>query len=75
MRQVTDDLFQTYINRAWKAQLAVLGADNIPKANVAGNVLRPKTTIRISIRLPPTLPAARAEETLLRLVPECDLPS
>lgn len=31
------------------------GIDNIPKVNVAGNVLRPETKVKLSIRLPPTL--------------------
>jgi hypothetical protein len=38
----------------WKAQLAVVGADGLPKAETAGNVLRPETALKISMRLPPT---------------------
>ena len=30
--------------------------DNIPNVKNAGNVLRPKTTFGLSVRLPPTLP-------------------
>ena len=31
------------------------GVDSIPPVNIAGNVLRPETTFKLSIRLPPTL--------------------
>jgi len=54
-QRVSQDPFITYINRAWKPQLAILGADNLPIAKSAGNVLRPKTTIKFSLRIPPTL--------------------
>jgi acetylornithine deacetylase/succinyl-diaminopimelate desuccinylase-like protein len=56
------------VNRAWKAQLAVVGADHLPKASEAGNVLRPKTTLKISIRLPPTADPEKAKNTLRELV-------
>ena len=45
------------IARNWKAQLEVTGADGFPPTEVAGNVLRPETTLKLSIRVPPTLDA------------------
>ncbi|GBG26789.1 Cytosolic non-specific dipeptidase [Hondaea fermentalgiana] len=53
-----EQLTELALNRWWRAQLTVTGADGLPPAGNAGNVLRPSTTLRLSIRLPPTLPGA-----------------
>lgn len=53
MNPVSPDPYILYLNRAWKAGLEIIGADNIPPSSIAANVLRPKTTLRISLRLPP----------------------
>jgi len=34
--------------------MTVVGIDGIPNVACAGNVLRPNTTVKLSIRLPPT---------------------
>jgi acetylornithine deacetylase/succinyl-diaminopimelate desuccinylase-like protein len=39
--------------RTWNAALSVTGADGLPPTSDAGNVLRPSTTLTLSIRLPP----------------------
>jgi acetylornithine deacetylase/succinyl-diaminopimelate desuccinylase-like protein len=44
-----------YLNNTWRANLAVTGASGIPDASKAGNVIRPSTTLRLSMRLPPNL--------------------
>lgn len=44
----------------WGASLALTGIDGVPAVRDGGNVLRPYTTARISIRLPPSCDAARA---------------
>mmetsp|Transcript_32029 Transcript_32029/g.29014 ORF Transcript_32029/g.29014 Transcript_32029/m.29014 type:complete len:170 (+) Transcript_32029:403-912(+) len=58
------DGFKAYINRAWKPQMTVTGIDGLPPCEKAGNVLRPETTIKMSIRIPPTLDAKKACERL-----------
>lgn len=65
---VSTDPFTAYMNGIWKAQLALVGASGLPDANVAGNVLRPSTTVKISIRIPPTKDPKEAEEALKRIV-------
>ena len=50
--------------RAWKPQMTVTGIDGLPPCEKAGNVLRPETTIKMSIRIPPTLDAKKACERL-----------
>lgn len=46
--------------RAWAPALAVTGMDGIPAVRDGGNVLRPFTTAKFSLRLPPTVDANAA---------------
>lgn len=55
VQPVTKNVFNGYINNTWKSTLCTVGADGLPATATAGNVLRPETTAKISIRLPPTL--------------------
>lgn len=49
--------------RTWRAALSVIGADGLPPTGRAGNVLRPSTSLKLSLRIPPTAdPAAVAAE-------------
>ncbi len=50
----TDDPAQQLLARTWRGTLSVVGADGLPPAARAGNVLRPSTTLKLSFRLPPT---------------------
>jgi acetylornithine deacetylase/succinyl-diaminopimelate desuccinylase-like protein len=60
MRPVTEDAVEALLNNTWRPTLAVTGVDGIPALADAGNVLRPKTSVKLSLRLPPTADAARA---------------
>ena len=73
MRPVTDDLAELILNRTWRPQLAVTGVDGLPPLGSAGNVLRPQTAVKLSLRLPPTLDGARAAQALKKLL-ETDPP-
>ena len=68
MKPVSRDLTQVVLNRTWRPQLAVTGVDGIPPLASAGNVLRPHTTVKLSLRLPPTLDGARAAKALKKLL-------
>ncbi len=48
---------QAQINRTWLPTVSYIGADGLPPTNHAGNVLRPSTSLRLSLRLPPTVVA------------------
>ena len=61
------------LNRTWRPALSVTGADGLPPIANAGNVLRPKTALKLSLRLPPTLDASAATRELKRLL-EADPP-
>jgi acetylornithine deacetylase/succinyl-diaminopimelate desuccinylase-like protein len=73
MRPVSDDLAELLLNKTWRPQLAVTGVDGVPPLGQAGNVLRPFTAVKLSLRLPPTLDAQRASATLKQLL-ESDPP-
>ncbi|HEX8569956.1 MAG TPA: M20 family metallopeptidase [Caulobacteraceae bacterium] len=62
-RPVVDDPVEAILNRTWRPQLAVVGADGMPPPRNAGNVLRPFTSLKLSLRLPPTLDAVTAALT------------
>jgi acetylornithine deacetylase/succinyl-diaminopimelate desuccinylase-like protein len=60
MRPATKDPVEALLNNTWRPSLAVTGVDGIPPLADAGNVLRPHTSVKLSLRLPPTADAARA---------------
>jgi acetylornithine deacetylase/succinyl-diaminopimelate desuccinylase-like protein len=60
----TGDLTELVLNRTWRPSLSVTGVDGIPPLESAGNVLRPCTSLKLSLRLPPTLDGKRAGELL-----------
>ncbi len=61
-----DDLTELVLNRTWRPQLAVIGGDGLTTVAEAGNVLLPFTTLKLSLRLPPTLDGQKAVETVTR---------
>ena len=59
-----DDATEQLLARTWHATLSVIGADGLPPTGRAGNVLRPSTSLKLSLRLPPTAdPTAVADES------------
>lgn len=67
MTPMDADLTELVLNRTWRPALSVTGVDGMPPLSSAGNVLRPHTAIKLSLRLPPTLEPKRAGEVLKRL--------
>src|SRR3954471_18928731 len=64
----TTDPLQALINRTWKPTLSVTGAEGFPALQDAGNVLRPYTAFKLSLRLPPLIDAAQAVQELKTLL-------
>jgi acetylornithine deacetylase/succinyl-diaminopimelate desuccinylase-like protein len=61
VQAVTKDNVELILNRTWRPGLAITGADGWPTIGNAGNVLRPVTRLKLSIRIPPRVdPAAAA---------------
>jgi acetylornithine deacetylase/succinyl-diaminopimelate desuccinylase-like protein len=71
---MTNDHAEALLNRAWRPALSVIGAEGLPPIAIAGNVLRPRTSLKLSLRLPPTIDGERAAAELKRLL-EADPPA
>lgn len=65
-RPVTADPVELILNRTWRPQLEIIGADGMPPVERAGNVLRPWTALRLSLRIPPTVDPLSAADALER---------
>ncbi len=64
----TTDPVQGLINRTWKPTLSVTGVDGMPELKNAGNVLRPYTAFKLSLRLPPLVDGNEASLKLRALL-------
>lgn len=60
MQPVTKNNVEALLNNTWRPALAVTGVDGIPALADGGNVLRPQTSLKLSLRLPPTCDAGVA---------------
>lgn len=67
------DALDRLLNRNWRAALSVTGADGLPTIGNAGNVLRPYTSLKLSLRLPPTVKGEAATKAVRELL-ESDPP-
>ena len=64
----TTDPMQALLNRTWTPTLSVTAAEGFPDLGSAGNVLRPYTAFKLSLRLPPLVDAAAAMQQLKALL-------
>ena len=64
----TTDPLQALLNRTWLPTLSVTGVDGFPDLQNAGNVLRPYSAFKLSLRLPPLVDAAQAVVQLKALL-------
>ncbi len=69
-RPMSDDLVELVLNRTWRPQLAIIGMSGLPEPGNAGNVLLPTTSAKISLRLPPTLEAEKADAIMRKALAE-----
>jgi acetylornithine deacetylase/succinyl-diaminopimelate desuccinylase-like protein len=60
------EVHEMILARTWRPTLSVTGVDGIPPLGNAGNVLRPYTTVKLSVRIPPRVDPALASEALKR---------
>jgi acetylornithine deacetylase/succinyl-diaminopimelate desuccinylase-like protein len=64
MRPSTDDKIEGVLRRTWKPALSIVGSDGLPPTANAGNVLRPYTTLQLSMRIPPMVDAQEAKSAI-----------
>eukprot|EP01118_Nematostelium_gracile_P005018 TRINITY_DN159_c0_g1_i1.p1 TRINITY_DN159_c0_g1~~TRINITY_DN159_c0_g1_i1.p1 ORF type:complete len:476 (-),score=170.23 TRINITY_DN159_c0_g1_i1:64-1491(-) len=70
---ISKDNVELLTNRTWRPQLAMTGIDGVPSCIDGGNVLRTSTTLKLSLRLPPTVEPIAAGKALKALL-EKDAP-
>jgi acetylornithine deacetylase/succinyl-diaminopimelate desuccinylase-like protein len=70
---VSKDSLELLLNRTWRPALSYIGQAGFPDLVQGGNVLRPKTSIKLSLRIPPSLDATDLERRLKELL-ESDPP-
>ncbi|HET6619269.1 MAG TPA: M20 family metallopeptidase [Dongiaceae bacterium] len=68
MRPVDEDPVELILNRTWRPALSITGLEGAPRLVDAGNVLRPATSAKLSLRLPPTTDADKAGGALKALL-------
>jgi acetylornithine deacetylase/succinyl-diaminopimelate desuccinylase-like protein len=54
------------LNRTWRPALTITGADGFPPVANAGNVMRPQTTLKLSMRIPPLVDPEEAANAIER---------
>ena len=64
----TTDPVEALLNRTWRPTLSVTGAEGFPSFRDAGNVLRPYTAFKLSLRFPPLIDAGQAVQELKKLL-------
>ncbi|MEZ5608506.1 MAG: M20/M25/M40 family metallo-hydrolase [Burkholderiaceae bacterium] len=65
---MSGDPVEALLARTWRPTLSVTGAEGLPALQDAGNVLRPYTAFKLSLRLPPLVDAAQAVQEMKRLL-------
>lgn len=73
VKPVQGDNAELILNRTWRPALSVTGADGLPAIADAGNVLRPVTRLKLSLRVPPRVDVGRASAAVKALL-ESDPP-
>ena len=68
MRPVSVDPTEVILNRTWRPALSITGLEGAPRIRDAGNVLRPATSAKLSLRLPPSKDADKAGDELKALL-------
>jgi acetylornithine deacetylase/succinyl-diaminopimelate desuccinylase-like protein len=64
----TTEPVEALLNRTWRPTLSVTGAEGFPELGNAGNVLRPYSAFKLSLRLPPLVDAHLAAQELKTLL-------
>jgi acetylornithine deacetylase/succinyl-diaminopimelate desuccinylase-like protein len=70
---IAKDPLELLLNRTWRPALSYIGQAGMPDLLQGGNVLRPKTSLKLSLRIPPTLDASNLEQQMKDLL-ESDPP-
>lgn len=70
LQPVNGDPIELSLNRSWRPQLAITGMDGLPAVSRAAAVMHPDISLKLSLRLPPTLDPQQAALKLKALLEE-----
>jgi acetylornithine deacetylase/succinyl-diaminopimelate desuccinylase-like protein len=73
MRLMHETPLEAILAGTWRPALSVIGAGGLPSPTDGGNVLRPQTVAKLSMRLPPTVSAGLAARRMKEVL-ESDPP-
>jgi acetylornithine deacetylase/succinyl-diaminopimelate desuccinylase-like protein len=74
VKAMAKELQELVLNRTWRPFVELIGADGVPHVDKAGNVLRPFSTFKLSLRIPPRCDEKAAIAELKKLMTQ-DPPS
>ena len=69
-KPMAKELQELVLNRTWRPFVELIGQDGIPLVDKAGNVLRPFTTMKLSLRIPPRADAKACLQHLKQVMTE-----
>jgi acetylornithine deacetylase/succinyl-diaminopimelate desuccinylase-like protein len=67
VKAMSSDNTELMLNRTWRPALSITGARGFPDLDNAGNVLRPLSAVKISLRVPPTCDTQIASKKMKEL--------
>ena len=73
MKPSTNDNVEGVLRRTWRPALSIVGSDGMPSTANAGNVLRPYTTLQLSMRIPPMVDPKKAVDAIEKILKD-DIP-
>ena len=68
MKPSTNDNVEGVLRRTWRPALSIVGSDGMPSTANAGNVLRPYTTLQLSMRIPPMVNPKKAVNAIEKIL-------
>ena len=73
MKPSTNNNVEGVLRRTWRPALSIVGSDGMPSTANAGNVLRPYTTLQLSMRIPPMVDPKKAVNAIEKILKD-DIP-
>lgn len=64
LKPLNEDPLELVLNNTWRPTLCVVGQEGLPPVRRAGNVMRAYTTLKLSLRLPPTVSCEAAKRAI-----------
>jgi len=67
-RPTTNDPASAILAHDWAPAMSYVAADGLPPLAAGGNVLRPRTSLKLSLRIPPTADSSAVREELTQML-------